>query len=96
MSKNLTRVLVALLLLATLTAGAAQAAPWSFSGPEPARVAAFWDWIVALFEGTTGDEGCSMDPNGGCLNGGTSDEGSGMDPNGLTCRDEGCSMDPNG
>lgn len=80
MSKNLTRVLVALLLLVTLTAGAAQAAPWSLAGPEPSRsfAAAFWGWIVSWFDGSV-EEGCGMDPNGGCD---TTDEGSGMDPNG--------------
>ena len=83
MSKNLTRVLAALLMLITLTAGAAQAAPWSFGEPEPSPsfVESVWEWIVSWLEGTTGGEsGCGMDPNG--CPGVTTDEGPGMDPNG--------------
>lgn len=76
MSKNLTRVLVALLLMVTLTAGAAQAAPWSLAGPEPSRsfAAAFWGWIVSWFETSASEEGCGMDPNGVCRSGATTSD----------------------
>ena len=80
MSKNLSRILVALLLLATLTAGAAQAAPRSVDA-EMSPLASLWEWVASWFEISTVDEGCGMDPNGGCRNGST-EEGSGMDPNG--------------
>jgi len=88
MSKNLTRVLVALLLLVTFTAGAAQASPWSLAGDGPSAVAALWDWLAAWFR--TPDpiavptEGCGMDPNGtgGCHNGTTTGGGGETDPNG--------------
>ena len=82
MSKKMTRVAVALLLLATFTAGAASAAPWSLAGPEPSPVAALWDWIASWFESSTVEEGCGMDPNGSCRSGETTDEGPHMDPNG--------------
>ena len=76
MSKKMTRVAVALLLLAAFTAGAASAAPWSLTGPEPSPIAALWEWIAAWFESSTAettsgessgenpDEGPHMDPNG--------------------------------
>jgi hypothetical protein len=86
MCKNLTRVLVALLVLVTLTAGAAQAAPWSFGDrePSPSLAEAFWDLIVSWLDGSTVDEGCGMDPDGRC--------------HGVTVPEEeqGCGMDPNG
>jgi hypothetical protein len=68
MSKKLTRIVVTLLVLVTLTAGAAQAYPWSFEGPEPSRFAALWGWIASWFEPSepvaVSTEGCGMDPNG--------------------------------
>jgi hypothetical protein len=79
MSKKMTRVAVALLLLVTFTAGAAPAAPWSLAGPEPSRLAALWDWIASWFQSSTVEEGC---PNGGCSSGGNPEEGPHMDPNG--------------
>jgi hypothetical protein len=94
MSKNLTRVLVALLLLVTLTTGAAQAAPWSFGDPERS-LGSLWSWVVSLFQGSTAEE-CATDPDGDCPSGENSEEGSSMDPDGLTVGDEGSSMDPNG
>lgn len=81
MSKNLSRILVALLLLATLTAGAAQAAPRPSADAEMSPLASLWEWVASWFEISTVDEGCGMDPNGGCRNGST-EEGSHMDPNG--------------
>ena len=95
MSKKMTRVAVALLLLVTFTAGAASAAPWSLAGSEPSPIVALWEWFVALFESSTVEEGCSMDPNGGCRSGESAEEGPHMDPNGAT-GDEGSGMDPNG
>lgn len=89
MSKKLTQVVLTFLVLITLAAGAAQAAPWSDDRPESAPFAALWDWIVSWFEASTPpDEGCGMDPNGHCGEG--SGEGS------TTSGDEGCGMDPNG
>ena len=66
----------------TFTAGAAPAAPWSLAGPEPSPIVALWEWMVAWFDSSTVDEGCSMDPNGGCSSGENPDEGSQMDPDG--------------
>ena len=78
MSKKMTRVVAALCLLITLTAGAASAAPWSLDGPESSPIVALWDWIVSWLDSSTPDEGPHMDPDGLT----TGDEGSGMDPNG--------------
>lgn len=78
MSKKMTRVVVALLLLVTLTAGAASATPWSLARPEPSPVAALWGWITSWFQSSTVEEGPHMDPDGLT----TDDEGSQMDPNG--------------
>ena len=68
MSKKLTRVIVTLLVLVTLTAGAAQASPWSFERLESSPFAALWDWIASWFEPSEPvampAEGCGMDPNG--------------------------------
>ena len=94
MSKNLTRLIAVLLLLATFTAGAAQAAPWSLGGEsETSLVTALWEWIGSWFEPThpaaVWTEGCGMDPNGGCHN------GSGTDPDGMT-GDGGAAVNPNG
>jgi hypothetical protein len=101
MSKKLTRVLAAALLLATFTAAGAQASPWSLGGGEPSPAAALWEWLASWFRpaepSAVWTEGCGMDPNGGCHNGATTpDEGSQMDPDGATTGDEGCGMDPNG
>lgn len=92
MSKNLTRLVAVLLLLATFTAGAAQAAPWSRGGDsEISLVAAVWEWIGSWFEpvhpAAVWTEGCGMDPNGGCHNGG------GANPGGTT---GGAGVNPNG
>ena len=48
--------------------------------------------------GTRIDEGCHIDPNGGCVGGLTSgDSGSEMDPNGVrSTSDAGVRMDDNG
>jgi len=68
MSKKLTRGIATLLVLVTLTAGAAQASPWSFEDPETSSFAALWGWIASWFERSepvaVPTEGCSMDPNG--------------------------------
>lgn len=100
MSKKMTRILVALLLLATFTAGAAPAAPWSVAGDEASPLAALWERIVSWFRTpdliTVWTEGCHMDPDGRCIGGATTDEGSQMDPDGATTGDEGSGMDPNG
>jgi hypothetical protein len=90
MSKNLTRLIVVLVLLATFTAGAAQAAPWSLGGDtETSFGAALWEWIGSWLEpaqpSAVWTEGCGMDPNGGCRNGSTTDPGDGgsaVNPNG--------------
>ena len=77
MSRKMTRVVGALLLLVTLTSGAASAAPWSLDDTERSPIAALLDWIAAWFDSSTPDEGPHMDPDGL-----TVDEGSQMDPNG--------------
>jgi hypothetical protein len=83
MSKNLSRIALALLVLATLATGAAQAAPVASTDTEMSPLGALWEWVASWFELSTVDEGCGMDPNGGgCRNGATGDEGPGMDPNG--------------
>jgi hypothetical protein len=84
MSKKMTRVAVALLVLVTFTAGAAPAAPWSLAGEsEASPYAALWERIVSWFEPVAvWTEGCSMDPNGRCRGGENPEEVSGMDPNG--------------
>lgn len=98
MSKKMTRVVVALLLLVTLTSGAASAAPWSLAEAlEASPLAALWERVVSWVSGSEPSavwtEGCSMDP---CESGDTTDEGSQMDPDGVTTGDEGPQMDPNG
>ena len=82
MSRNLSRILIALLLLATLTTGAAQAAPRLSDDEEMSPLTALWEWVTSWFELSTADEGCGMDPDGRCRNGSIPDEGPGMDPNG--------------
>lgn len=82
MSRNLSRILVALLLLATLTTGAAQAAPRSSADAEMSPLAALWEWAASWFELSLADEGCGMDPDGRCGGASSTDEGSHMDPNG--------------
>lgn len=83
MSKNLSRLVLVLLVLATLTTGAAQAAPRASTDSEMSPLAAMWEWVASWFELSTVDEGCGMDPNGGgCRNGSTSEEGNHMNPNG--------------
>ena len=68
MSKKLAQVIVTLLLLVTLTAGAAQATPWSLVRSEEAPFAALWGWFASWFEPSepvaVPAEGCGMDPNG--------------------------------
>jgi len=81
MSRNLSRILVALLVLATLSAGVAQAAPRASADLEMSPLTSLWEWVASWFEISTVDEGCGMDPDGRCRNGAT-DEGAGMDPNG--------------
>jgi hypothetical protein len=87
MSKKLTRILAAALLLVTFTAAGAQASPWSLGGEEPSAAAALWEWLASWFQpaepGAVWTEGCGMDPNGGCGTGETPDEGSQMDPDGI-------------
>jgi hypothetical protein len=83
MSKKMTRLVVALLLVVTFTAGAAQASPWSLDGPEASPIASLWDWVASWLEPTEPAaiwmEGCGMDPNGGgCHHGSTTDP---ADPN---------------
>ena len=82
MSKNLSRFVLALLVLATLTTGVAQAAPRASADSEMSPLAALWEWVASWLELSTVDEGCGMDPNGLCRNGSASEEGSHMDPNG--------------
>ncbi len=82
MFKNLSRILAALLLLTTLTAGAVQAAPRSSADPEMSPLTTLWEWVASWFELATVDEGCGMDPNGGGCRNGSTEEGPGMDPNG--------------
>lgn len=93
MSKNLMRRVLVLLLLVTFTAGAAQAAPWSFGEAEVSPVTALWEWIGSWFEparpAAVWTEGCGMDPNGGCH------QGSGTDPDGAA-GDGGAGVNPNG
>lgn len=83
MFKNLSRILVAVLVLAALTGGAAQAAPRASVDQEMSPLTSLWEWVASWFEVSTADEGCGMDPNGGgCRSGATTEEGSHMDPNG--------------
>lgn len=80
MSKNLSRLVLVLLVLAALTTGAAQAAPRASADAELSPLAAIWEWVASWFE--LSDEGCGMDPDGRCRNGFKVEEGPGMDPNG--------------
>lgn len=101
MSKNVSRVLVLLIVLATVVTGAAQAAPRTLEAPEPSTLSALWEWVVSWFQpsglsAVWAEEGCSMDPDGRCRNGATTGEGSGTDPDGVTSGDEGSHMDPDG
>jgi len=90
MSRKMTRLVAALCLLITLTAGAVSAAPWSVAeGLETSPLAALWERMVSWVLGperpeptAVWTEGCSMDPNGGCGSGATAEEGPQMDPNG--------------
>lgn len=77
MSKNLSRIVIALLVLVTLTTGAAHAAPGSSVGLETSPLTALWEWVTSWFQLSKVEEGSGMDPNGS-----TTEEGSGMDPNG--------------
>jgi hypothetical protein len=82
MFKNVSRILVALLVLATLSTGAAQAAPRLSADAEMSPLTSLWEWVASWFEVSTVDEGCGMDPDSGCGGGSSTEEGSGMDPNG--------------
>lgn len=82
MSRNLLRILVAVLVLATLSAGVAQAAPRLSADAEMSPLTSLWEWVASWFEISTVDEGCGMDPGGRCGGGSTTEEGSSMDPNG--------------
>ena len=95
MLRNRSRIVATLLVLGTLTTGAAPASAAEgrlFGGPE----LSFWGWLSSWFEGGLMSpwEGSSMDPNGRPQST-DPDEGSSMDPDGLIV-DEGSSMDPNG
>lgn len=84
MSKKMTRIVVALLLVVAFTAGAAQAAPWSLGDRETPSFTSLWEWVAAWLEpaepAAVWMEGCGMDPNGsGCHNGSTTDP---ANPNG--------------
>lgn len=74
MKKHLARSIVLALLL-TVTAPAAQAAPWWL--PEEGGLAALWDW-VAEWAGGASATGSELDPLGPAENAGK--EGSVWDP----------------
>ena len=83
MSRKMMRVVVALLVLVTFTAGAATAAPWSVANDlEASPLAALWERIVSWLQtpepSVVWTEGCHMDPDGRCSSGATTNE----DPNG--------------
>ena len=96
MFRNTSRIVATLLVLGTLTIGAAPASAAEgrlFGGSE----LSFWGWLSSWFEDAgqmTSWEGSGMDPDGRPQSG-DPDEGSGMDPDGLIV-DEGSGMDPNG
>ena len=88
-------LIVSLLAIAPLSS--VQAAPWRIDGKLPSvEKADLLSWVRAL-EGLwlriTGDEGCSIDPNGVCIQG----DGGPRSP-GTTAEnpDGGMSIDPNG
>lgn len=84
---------IVLVLLLTLTfAGPAAASPGE--GPELGVWAEVWSWMVSLWEGTEGDRGLGIDPNGLTSDG---DRGPEIDPDGLNDEgDRGLGIDPNG
>lgn len=88
MFKNVSRVLVLLVVLSTVLTGAAQAAPRTLEAPEPSALTALWEWVVSWLQpsglsAVWAEEGCGMDPNGGgCHNGAGAEQGSPKDPNG--------------
>jgi hypothetical protein len=91
MSRKMIRVVVALALVTLTATGSAHAAGRSL-GVETSSLSAAWEWIAGWFRAVPemsaliGQEGSSMDPNGGtgtnAVNPGDPDEGSQMDPNG--------------
>jgi hypothetical protein len=114
--RTLRRNLVTIALVAALALlpALAQAAPAAVQrgGQEGSgvRISAFFSWTWVLLQSVWGNEGASLDPNGGHSvgapegpsldpNGVSSpgDEGASLDPDGLTSPgDEGASLDPNG
>lgn len=96
MFRNTSRIVATLLVLGTLTTGAAPASAAEgrlFGGPE----LSFWSWLSSWFEGglISPWEGSHMDPDGRPQSTGP-DEGSSMDPDGAQSGDEGSQMDPDG
>jgi hypothetical protein len=91
-SRNLSRIVVAVLLAAVLTAAPAAA----LGGPFAGRGALAWLWD--LVENIWSEEGGSIDPDGrpaGPVSI-SAPEGGSIDPNGVPRSDEGGSIDPNG
>lgn len=97
MFRNASRIVATLLVLGTLTTGAAPASAAEgrlFGGSE----LSFWGWLSSWFQevGVIAPwEGSSMDPNGRPQST-DPDEGSSMDPDGVQSGDEGSGMDPDG
>lgn len=97
MFRNASRIVATLLVLGTLTTGAAPASAAEgrlFGGPE----LSFWGWLSSWLQDAgliTPWEGSGMDPDGRPQST-DPDEGSGMDPDGAQDGDEGSGMDPDG
>lgn len=80
----------AVLLASVLAVSPAQAAPWRSDGNLPSvEKADLISWLPAALQSlwamVTGDEGCSIDPNGVCVSapgGDGTDHGMSIDPNG--------------
>jgi hypothetical protein len=100
MFRSSSRILLVALLLAALTVPCAQA-----GGPATARPATgalsvvdllhrAWQSLVSLWM----DNGCGIDPHGGCTAAPTVDNGCGIDPSGrcAAAADNGCILDPHG
>lgn len=64
------KALIALTLTASLAAGG------------PALLDQVWSLLTSVWNPSTADEGCGMDPDGRCRPAPQIDEGCGMDPNG--------------
>lgn len=96
---SLPRIILAAVLLFALFVPGARA-----EAPAPTRAVVSWMDLLGRAWGSLQslwqENGCSVDPSGGCAPQPSTDNGCSMDPNGRCApqpsADNGCSMDPSG